>query len=92
MILIQPLQCNSGRELSEGIARTTSDKSFFRGHLYRILTNPVCIGKIAHKGTVRNGLQDSIINHEVWDRAQALLADNAGSQTKKTKASSSLSY
>jgi len=70
--------------------KATGGKPFSRGHLHRILTNPVYTGKIVHKGTVHDGLHDPIISQEVWDRAQALLEDNASNRTHKTNANSSL--
>jgi site-specific DNA recombinase len=70
--------------------KTTGGKPFSRGHLHRILTNPVYIGKIVHKGTVHDGLHGSIIRQEVWKETQALLENNTGKRTKKTNANSSL--
>ena len=49
---------------------------FSRGHLYRILSNPIYIGKIGHKGKVHPGLHPAIIDPETWDAVQARLADN----------------
>jgi site-specific DNA recombinase len=70
--------------------KTTGGKPFSRGHLHRILTNPVYIGKIVHKGTVHDGLHEAIISQDIWDRAQTLLEDNAGTRTKKTNTNTSL--
>jgi hypothetical protein len=47
-----------------------------RGHLYRILSNPVYAGRIAHKGQVYGGQHDAIIDPETWTAVQALLRDN----------------
>jgi site-specific DNA recombinase len=70
--------------------KTTGGKPFSRGHLHRILTNPVYIGKIVHKGVVHDGLHEPIISQEVWEETQALLETNTGNRPHKTNANSSL--
>jgi hypothetical protein len=52
--------------------------AFARGHLYRILSNPIYIGRIPHKGRSYEGEHDAIIDTEIWDKVQAQLALNAG--------------
>jgi site-specific DNA recombinase len=54
-----------------------------RGHLYWILSNPIYIGQLRHKGQIHDGLHEAIIDHETWDRVQVRLAD----QTQRRKAS-----
>lgn len=49
-----------------------------RGHLYRILSNPIYIGRIPHKGRSYEGEHDAIIDAATWDKVQAQLATNAG--------------
>jgi site-specific DNA recombinase len=70
--------------------KTTGGKLFSRGHLHRILTNPVYIGKTVHKTTVHDGLHEAIISQDIWDRTQALLETNTGNRAHKTNATSSL--
>ena len=48
-----------------------------RGHIYRILTNPIYIGKISHKGQLSKGLHDSIIELKTWESVQKLLVDGS---------------
>jgi hypothetical protein len=48
-----------------------------RGHLYKILSNPIYLGRLTHKGQVHEGLHDPIIDQERWDRVQLLLAEHA---------------
>ena len=57
--------------------RPGGGRPFSRGHLYRILANPIYIGRIAHKGQSHPGLHQPIIDLDVWDRVQAQLAQNA---------------
>lgn len=50
---------------------------FTRGHLYRLLSSPMYIGGISHKGVVYPGQHQAIVDKKVWDAVQAKLADNA---------------
>tara|TARA_R110001599_G_scaffold322654_2_gene533771 strand:+ start:583 stop:2115 length:1533 start_codon:yes stop_codon:yes gene_type:complete len=59
---------------------------FSRGRLYHLLSNPVYIGKIRHKNESYDGLHDAIVEEAIWDRAQALLSDNAGIRSSRTNA------
>ena len=52
------------------------DRPFSRGHLYKILGNPIYAGKIAHKGQVYDGLHEAIIDKTTWDLVQAQLASS----------------
>jgi site-specific DNA recombinase len=65
-----------------GIAsRPTSQSaggSLNRGHIYRILTNPIYVGKIVHKKLVHDGMHKAIISTEKWDRVQLMLQEGAG--------------
>jgi hypothetical protein len=44
-----------------------------RGHLYWILSNPIYIGRLRHKGQIHDGLHPAIIDLEIWDRVQQKL-------------------
>ena len=48
-----------------------------RGHIYRVLTNPIYIGKISHKGQLSKGLHDPIIELKTWEKVQKLLVDGS---------------
>src|SRR5208282_4759613 len=48
-----------------------------RGHLYKILSNPIYRGRLSHKGQVHAGLHDPIVDQETWHRVQLLLAEHA---------------
>ena len=48
-----------------------------RGHLYKILSNPIYVGRLIHKAQVHEGLHDPIVDQETWDRVQSLLAEHA---------------
>ena len=57
--------------------KTTGGGLISRGHLYKILSNPIYLGRLTHRGQVYDGLHDSIIDRETWDGVQLLLAEHA---------------
>ena len=61
-----------------------AEAAFSRGHLYLILSNPIYIGRIPHKGRSYEGEHDAIIDAETWDKVQAQLAANAGRKRGRT--------
>ena len=61
--------------------RRSGGTAFSRGHLYLILSNPIYIGRIPHKGRSYEGEHEAIIDAETWDKVQAQLATNAGRKT-----------
>jgi hypothetical protein len=63
------------RTLLDG--RQCGGTAFSRGHLYLIISNPLYIGRIPHKGNSYEGEHDAIIDAETWDNVQAQLATNA---------------
>ena len=74
-----------------GKGRQIGGKPFLRAQLYRLLSNPIYIGKITHRGTLHDGQHDAIIAQDLWDRVQAKLKANAqGEQRAKTVKSASL--
>jgi site-specific DNA recombinase len=51
-------------------------RPFSRGHLYRILSNPVYAGQIAHKSEVFAGNHPPIVGRELWQAVQDRLGSN----------------
>ena len=49
-------------------------RSISRGHLYWILSNPIYVGRLRHKGQIHDGLHPAIVDVEIWDRVQHRLA------------------
>ena len=45
--------------------------------IYRILSNPLYIGKVQHNGNIYDGEQDAIIDMKLWDKVQYLLKENS---------------
>ncbi len=56
--------------------RVTGGGPFSRGHLYRLLANPIYIGKLPHKGKLHDGKHAAIIEADLWEKVQALLRNN----------------
>ena len=63
--------------------RTTGGVLISRGHLYWILSNPIYVGRLRHKGQTHGGLHSGIVDVEIWERVQQRLA----SQTQTRRAS-----
>jgi site-specific DNA recombinase len=61
-----------GRGFTTKIRRSKEDelvggRPLSRGHIYKILANPVYIGKIVHRGACHEGLHAAIIDQATWD-------------------------
>lgn len=54
----------------------TGGGCFSRGHLYRLLANPIYIGKLPHKGRLHDGRHDAIVELDLWEKVQARLRAN----------------
>jgi site-specific DNA recombinase len=52
-----------------------------RGHLYWILSNPIYVGRLRHKGQIHDGLHPAIVDVEIWERVQQRLASQT--QTRR---------
>jgi len=61
-----------------------------RGHLYKILSNPIYLGRLTHKGQAHDGLHDPVVDQETWDRVQRLLAEHAQRTTGNCQNSDAL--
>lgn len=56
--------------------RTTGGGPFSRGQIYKLLSNPIYVGEIHHRGQIHAGKHQAIIDRATWDGVQQLLADN----------------
>ena len=67
--------------------RSRGSLPFTRGHLYKLLANPLYAGMIAHKGRHHDGQHAAIIDRATWDRVQADLTESGVScrSAKNTK-------
>jgi site-specific DNA recombinase len=63
------------------------NRPFTRGHLYKLLANPIYIGRVPHKTTSHRGQHPAIIEKATWDAVQAQLAHNTqGPRTRRRRA------
>ena len=57
--------------------RKSGGNAFSRGALYELLSNPIYIGEIRHKGARHPGLHEPTIDRELWDKTQLSLRSRA---------------
>jgi hypothetical protein len=67
-------------------ARMGGGRPFSRGHLYRVLANPIYVGRIGHNGDSYHGQHPAIVDRKTWDAVQAQLARNTREWTTRTRA------
>jgi site-specific DNA recombinase len=61
-------------------------KSFGRGHLQWILTNPIYAGLMTHKGKISEGQHEAIIARDMWEATQLLMSNRAPRNRKDRNA------
>ncbi len=61
-------------------------KPFSRGHIYRLLSNPIYTGRIAHKGQLYPGQHPALIDTETLTAARDRLATNATNHRRRADA------
>ncbi len=61
-------------------------KPFSRGHIYALLSNPIYIGEIAHKGQLYLGQHRALIDTETWTAVRDRLAANVTNHRRKAHA------
>lgn len=63
------------------------ERPFTRGHLYKLLANPIYIGRVPHKDISHPGRHPRIIDTPLWNAVQAQLAANVqGPRTRRRRA------
>ncbi len=63
-----------------------SGKPFSRGHIYRVLSNPIYIGRIPHGAASYEGAHAAIVDAELWQAVQDRLADNRIERRQRSNA------
>lgn len=61
---------------------------FLRGPLYKLLNNPLYLGRIRHRDLVHDGQHKAIIDQATWEAVQALLQSNRQSHARRRSAPS----
>jgi site-specific DNA recombinase len=73
----------------DGGGRSTGGGLVSRGHIYKILSNPIYVGRIAHKGHAHEGQHLPIVTQDLWNDVRQSLSDQLGAaRTKRTHQSS----
>ncbi len=61
-------------------------RPWHKGLLYRVLSSPLYLGEVTHKGQRYPGEHEAIITQEVWDQAHAVLERNHRARGVQTRA------
>src|SRR4051794_38597689 len=59
---------------------------FSRGHLYRLLANPIYTGRITHKDQLSPGQHPALIDDETWNAVRNRLTANAANYRRRDRA------
>ncbi len=73
------------REWTTKAGRERGGLPFTRGHLYRILTNPIYVGMVGHKGATYDGQHDGIVYPAIWQKVQDSLRTSVKRQFEPNK-------
>jgi len=57
-----------------------------KGHVYRILNNPLYLGEVTHRGNRYPGEHEAIVPRDLWDKAHTILATNHRARAATTRA------
>jgi len=68
--------------------RAVGDLPFARGHIYKILSNPIYRGEITHKGVNHPGQHPGLISDTIWTAVQTQLAANNHANRSRPNAKS----
>ena len=73
----------------DGAGRSIGGGLFSRGHVYKLLSNPIYVCRIAHKGQSYEGHHPPIVTLDLWDGVQQSVGEHLGAaRTKRTRQSS----
>jgi len=61
-------------------------KPFDKGQIYKLLHNRVYVGFAVHKGVAHPGEHEAIVPRDLWDRAQAILAESPRTRAATSRA------
>jgi site-specific DNA recombinase len=65
--------------------RNRAGTAWHKGHLYRLLNNPLYLGLVAHKDQTFPGEHEAIIDRKLWDEAHKILAQNFHARARQTR-------
>jgi Recombinase len=67
----------------DGAGRSNGGGLLSRGHTYKIVSNPIYVGRVAHKGQVHEGQHPPVVPEELWDQVQHALRAHLGAVRSK---------
>jgi DNA invertase Pin-like site-specific DNA recombinase len=70
----------------------TGSRQFTRGHLYKLLSNPIYIGRVQHKAVSHRGQHTAIIDMALWAAVQSQLAANTQGPRQRRRRAATESY
>ena len=73
----------------DGEGRSTGGGLFSRGHIHKILSNPIYVGRISHKGQIYEGQHPPVVSQDLWDEVRQSLRDHLGTVMTKRRRQSS---
>ena len=76
----------TSKQRTQSSGCVTGGRPFTRGHLYQLLSNPIYVGEVVHKGVSYPGRHDALVDREVFDAVQRQLTGNASSRRSATNA------
>jgi hypothetical protein len=56
--------------------KTIGGNTLYKASIYKMLTNPIYIGKIKHKDKIYDGRHEAIISDDIWRRVQDALKES----------------
>ncbi|MCJ2133116.1 recombinase family protein [Methylobacterium sp. J-026] len=72
-------------ERRDGKGKSVGGGTFTRGHLYKILANPIYVGRLGHRGHVHEGQHVGLVEPAAFDAVQAQLAANHHAHTARRR-------
>ncbi|MCJ2061051.1 recombinase family protein [Methylobacterium sp. J-048] len=69
----------------DGKGKSLGGGAFTRGHLYKILANPIYVGQLSHQGCVHEGQHAGLVDPVMFDAVQAQLAANHHAHTARRR-------
>lgn len=67
--------------------RKRGGQGYSRGALYYLLRNPIYAGRITHRGISYPGQHSAILSQDLWERVQAMLAENRQGFSRSARSS-----
>jgi DNA invertase Pin-like site-specific DNA recombinase len=74
------------RELNADGETTKTGKAWVKGAVYKILANPLYVGRVTHKGETYPGEHKAIVDQKTWDRVRAVMAKPSRQRANATRA------